>query len=66
MYAEVKKGQSVKCPKCDGKGVFYGRGTVENGVFKGFSGKCFTCLGSGVQNYSDYKRCQSYYRNYAR
>src|SRR3954447_9731214 len=28
---------------CDGSGVFYGRGYVENGVFKGHVGECFRC-----------------------
>lgn len=66
MYTEVKPGESVQCPKCNGSGKFYGRGVVENGVFKGFVGKCYTCQGTGVQNYGDYKRCESYWRNYAR
>lgn len=50
----MKPGESRTCPKCKGTGLFRGLG------------KCFTCLGSGVQNYADYKRSQSYWRNYAR
>lgn len=58
MYATVKPNEAVKCPKCKGTGLFF--------FSRKSAGKCFTCLGSGVQNYSDYKRCQSYWRNYAR
>jgi DnaJ-class molecular chaperone len=66
MYQQVKKGESCKCPKCNGSGVYYGRGVVENGVFKGHTGKCYTCRGTGQQTFSDYKRCETYWNRYAR
>ena len=44
---------SVRCPKCNGSGLFRNLG------------KCFTCLGSGVMNQADLKRCQAYQQRYA-
>jgi DnaJ-class molecular chaperone len=44
----VKRGEAVTCPKCKGTGIYRQLG------------KCFTCLGSGVMNYRDWKRCQAY------
>lgn len=49
----MKAGESVRCPKCAGTGLFRNLG------------KCFTCLGSGVMNYRDWKRCQAYSQRYA-
>lgn len=49
----LKRGQSVTCPKCNGTGIYRQLG------------KCFTCLGSGVMNYNDWKRCQAYSDRYA-
>jgi DnaJ-class molecular chaperone len=43
-----------ECQRCYGKGIYFGRGYVENGVFKGYQGQCFRCQGTGkctrVQN----------------
>ena len=54
-----------KCTCRDG--VFYGRGVIENGVFKGFTGTCFRCNGTGVQTRADAVRNHFYdnHRNYA-
>jgi len=50
------------CWKCGGKGIFYGRGIVENGVFKGYSGPCFACNGKGKQTNGDVLRCATYWK----
>ena len=51
--------------ECNGSGVYYGRGVVENGVFKGFSGPCYRCNGKGFQTEADRKR-NAYYDNHVR
>ena len=56
---------SVECDGCPGNGVHYGRGYVENGVFKGFTGVCFRCGGKGYQTAEDVKR-NTYYDNHVR
>lgn len=66
MYTKIKPNEVVVCPKCNGSGIFYGRGHVENGVFRGYTGQCFTCRGTGKQNYKDYKRCETYWNKYSR
>ncbi len=54
------------CFKCSGSGVFYGAGSVVNGVFKGFTGPCFACEGKGWQTRGDKRRCDAYWRRHAR
>ena len=49
-----------ECDGCLGSGKFYGRGHVENGVFKGYSGKCYRCNGTGRQNKQDGVRNRNY------
>jgi DnaJ-class molecular chaperone len=56
---------AVACDGCRGDGIYYGRGIVENGVFKGFTGTCYRCQGKGFQTEADVKRC-SYYDNRVR
>lgn len=51
---------------CDGSGVFYGRGYVENGTFRGTVGDCFRCHGKGYQTPVDVKRNDYYDRNVRR
>lgn len=53
------------CDDCAGRGVYYGRGYVENGVFKGFTGPCFRCNGKGYQTPEDRKR-NAYYDQHVR
>lgn len=55
-----------ECDGCSGDGVYYGRGYVENGVFKGFKGTCFRCQGKGWQSHADIKRCRVYDNKYRR
>lgn len=55
----------VECDGCDGSGIYYGAGSVVNGVFKGFTGKCYRCGGKGRQTESDVKR-NRYYDNRVR
>lgn len=51
----------VQRAKCDcSHGVYYGRGYVENGVFKGTTGTCFRCGGKGYQTNGDRKRNYGY------
>lgn len=50
----------MTCPYCDGSGRYYGRGYVENGVFKGFVGTCFRCKGTGTETRSDRMRNWAY------
>jgi hypothetical protein len=55
----------IACDGCRGDGIYYGRGYVENGQFKGFTGKCFRCGGKGWQTTQDSKRnwgYDNYYR----
>lgn len=48
------------CDGCNGDGKYYGKGYVENGVFKGFVGTCFRCQGKGYQTDDDVKRNYGY------
>jgi hypothetical protein len=50
----------VTCDGCRGDGIYYGRGYVENGKFKGFTGECFRCQGKGYQTPKDVKRNWGY------
>lgn len=56
---------TVECDGCKGDGVYYGAGSVVNGHFVGFKGKCFRCHGRGWQTPGDVKRNQ-YYDNHVR
>lgn len=58
--------ETAPCWKCNGDGKFYGRGGIENGVFKGFVGTCYGCNGKGVQTLADLKRNSNYWKYYAR
>lgn len=49
-----------KCDGCPGDGIYRGHGYVENGVFKGVTGKCFRCDGKGYQTDADVRRCSNY------
>ena len=53
------------CDGCKGDGIYYGRGYVENGVFKGTTGTCYRCGGKGYQTKADSKR-NRYYDNRVR
>lgn len=55
----------TECDGCGGSGIWYGRGYMENGVFRGPTGKCFRCDGKGHQTEADRKRNQNY-DNYIR
>jgi hypothetical protein len=55
----------LDCDGCNGTGTYYGRGYVENGVFKGHTGPCFRCQGTGKQTPKDRKR-NGYYDNHVR
>jgi DnaJ-class molecular chaperone len=55
--------ETRKCAKCNGSGMYYGRGIVENGVFKGFSGPCYACVGKGHQTPADQRRNWGYWKN---
>ena len=48
------------CHDCGGSGRYYGHGAVVNGVFKGFTGPCYRCQGTGVQTDADRKRNWGY------
>jgi hypothetical protein len=50
----------TKCEDCNGSGIYHGRGYVENGQFKGFTGPCFRCEGKGHQTEEDRKRNWGY------
>jgi len=56
---------SHACDGCNGSGVYYGRGSVVNGQFVGFKGKCYRCHGKGWQHDKDLKR-NRYYDNHVR
>jgi hypothetical protein len=45
---------------CGGSGIYYGRGVIENGVFKGHTGDCYRCAGKGWQTPADHKRNEYY------
>lgn len=68
--ANVMPGRKVQpndrphaCDGCNGSGIYYGAGRVENGVFVGFKGQCFRCGGHGWQNDADRRRNACYDRN---
>ena len=54
---------NVRCDGCRGDGVYYGRGSVVNGHFVGFTGTCFRCGGKGSQTKSDVARNRVYDSN---
>lgn len=56
---------ATDCDGCSGDGIYYGRGHVENGVFKGFKGQCYRCHGKGWQTPDDVRR-NRYYDNRVR
>jgi len=56
---------NVDCDGCNGSGVYYGAGSIVNGQFVGFTGKCFRCGGKGSQTPADVKR-NTYYDNHVR
>lgn len=58
-----KEQELSECDGCNGNGIYYGRGSVVNGVFKGFTNTCFRCGGKGKQNESDRKRNYGYDQN---
>lgn len=51
---------------CSGTGIFRGGGSVVNGVYQGFQGRCFPCDGKGWQNRADVIRNYVYWAKYAR
>lgn len=53
---------TCQCGNCHGSGLFYGRGVIENGVFKGFVGPCYGCGGKGYQTVADQRRNATYWR----
>lgn len=55
-----------ECPHCSGKGIYYGRGHVENGRFIGYTGPCYPCAGKGKQDRKDRIRTATYWAKYAR
>ena len=66
-WAEIKPQPegTVECDGCRGDGVFYGSGSVVNGHFVGFTGKCYRCGTKGWQTPKDVKR-NEYYDNHVR
>jgi hypothetical protein len=60
--AKVTEDDLTDCDGCNGSGIYYGRGYVENGVFKGYTNTCFRCQGKGKQNAADRKRNRNYDR----
>ena len=60
-----KTNETIECPKCNGKGIYYGRGVIENGVFRGYSGPCYACAGKGKQTPEDQRRNWGYWRHNA-
>lgn len=54
---------NVACDGCNGSGIYYGAGHVENGVFVGFQGTCFRCGGKGSQSEADVARNRGYDRH---
>lgn len=51
------------CWKCDGTGVFFGRGSVVNGQFVGDRDMCYPCRGKGYMTPADHKRTNYYYNH---
>jgi hypothetical protein len=51
---------ATACDGCNGSGIYYGAGRVENGVFVGFKGTCYRCGGKGHQTAKDVKRNRYY------
>lgn len=60
------EGEEYDCDGCNGNGVYYGAGSVVNGQFVGFTGKCYRCGGKGYQTPADRKRCYVYDTRYRR
>lgn len=58
---EVRVVENRTCYTCHGTGIYHGRGVVENGVFKGFIGPCYSCESKGYQNRADILRCHRYH-----
>jgi DnaJ-class molecular chaperone len=60
------KGATRTCEQCHGSGRWYGRGVIENGVFKGVQGPCYQCNGTGRQTLKDVARTIVYYAHHWR
>lgn len=60
QWVAAAKAAKVSCWNCSGKGIYYGRGYVENGVFKGTTGPCYRCGGTGKQGQDDFTRNWGY------
>jgi len=64
-FDEGRPADAIDCDGCSGDGIYFGRGHVENGKFKGHTGTCFRCGGKGYQTPKDVKR-NRYYDNHVR
>lgn len=63
---EVAHAGTTPCDGCAGDGVFrYAGGCFENGVWKGKTGTCFRCNGTGRQAVKDQRR-NRYYDSHVR
>lgn len=51
------------CAKCSGSGTYRWAGRMENGVWKGKSGDCHSCRGTGEQTQRDIYRNVAYNRH---
>lgn len=51
------------CAKCNGSGEYRWGGAMVNGVWKGKSGACFSCRGTGKQNRRQIVRNITYNRH---
>lgn len=60
QWVEAARAAKVPCWSCSGKGIYYGKGYVENGVFKGFTGPCYRCGGRCKQGQDDFTRNWGY------
>jgi hypothetical protein len=66
LAAAKATGADSTCFECSGKGIYYGHGVVENGVFKGYTGPCYRCEGKGHQTAADRHRNDFYDNHYRR
>lgn len=54
---------TITCRKCNGSGLWYGAGRIENGVFVGATGTCFACQGKQVETDADQRRNWGHAKN---
>lgn len=63
MDFSVPNATPGKCAKCRGSGEYRWAGAMVNGTWRGKSGPCHACRGTGRQEAADIKRNEAFNRH---